>query len=85
MASCVDDRVRQNGFVELYFMLVLKPLCPVSGGHTISVSVLIFVVSPTPNAFIEKLCNRKICIPKAKTNPGNDQSRSVILKRTVFK
>lgn len=43
ISSCVDDKVAQNGFVELYFMLVLKLLFPVSGGHLISVSVLIVV------------------------------------------
>lgn len=45
-ASCVDDKIVQNGFVELYFVLALKPLFPVSGGHIISVSVLIFVEVP---------------------------------------
>lgn len=91
IASCVDDRVMQNGFVELYFMLVLKPLFPVSGGHIIPVSILIFVVSPTHNAFIENLCDRKIYIPKAEKktpnkqqSPGNYQSRSVIFKIIVF-
>lgn len=44
--SCVDDKVIQNGFVELYFMLFLKPLFPMFSGRIISVSVLILVEVP---------------------------------------
>lgn len=86
IASCVDDRVMQNGFVELYFMLVLKPLFPVSGGHIISVSILIFVVSPTHNAFIENLCDRKIYIPKAekKKPKQTTKPRKLSIKECYF-
>lgn len=85
IASCVDDRVMQNGFVELYFMLVLKPLFPVSGGHIIPVSILIFVVSPTHNAFIENLCDRKIYIPKPEKKPQtNNKAQEIINQGVLF-
>lgn len=43
VTSRVDDNSVQNGFAELYIMLVLKPLLPVCSGYVIPVSPLLFI------------------------------------------